>query len=154
MGGHWISAIIFVISVSLPQLACTPMQPDSLGVRNEMLAPCPKRLNCVCSDESESTYRISAYHSIANTVGAWQELRRFLGSLPRTRVVRATDAYLHVEARSRVFGFVDDVEFHLREFERTIAVRSASRTGYWDFGVNRRRIESIREHLRQRGIIR
>jgi uncharacterized protein (DUF1499 family) len=53
-----------------------------------------------------------------------------------------------------VFGFIDDVEFHLRPAERLIAVRSASRVGKYDFGVNARRIESVRQALRAQGLTR
>jgi uncharacterized protein (DUF1499 family) len=52
--------------------------------------------------------------------------------------------YLHAEFRSALFGFVDDVEFRMDETAGRIDVRSASRTGYFDFGVNRRRVEEIR----------
>ena len=53
-----------------------------------------------------------------------------------------------------MFRFVDDVEFHLRSAEGVIAVRSASRIGTSDFGVNRRRVERIRDRLIEAGAIR
>lgn len=83
----------------------------------------------------------------------WQALLEVVATLPRTTVVTKTDAYLHAESRSALFGFVDDVEFQLRPADKTIAVRSASRLGYWDLGVNRRRVEQIREVLRARGVV-
>jgi uncharacterized protein (DUF1499 family) len=52
--------------------------------------------------------------------------------------------YLHVEMRSLMFRFVDDVEFSLAASAGLIHVRSASRVGYSDFGVNRKRVERIR----------
>jgi len=58
------------------------------------------------------------------------------------------EAYWHVEFRSRVFRFVDDVEFLFGPAGRQIHVRSASRVGYSDFGANRRRIEEIRALFR------
>jgi uncharacterized protein (DUF1499 family) len=51
---------------------------------------------------------------------------------------------VRAEFRSRL-GFVDDVEFRIDEAAGRIHVRSASRKGYWDLGVNRRRVETIRE---------
>jgi uncharacterized protein (DUF1499 family) len=69
------------------------------------------------------------------------------------RVVQREQDYLRAEAVSRVFRFVDDVEFEILPEEGSIQVRSASRVGYWDFGVNRRRIERVRDALRRRGII-
>lgn len=64
--------------------------------------------------------------------------------LPRARIVTQTDNYLHAECRSRVLGFVDDLELHYRPGQGMISVRSASRLGYSDFGVNRKRVEKLR----------
>jgi uncharacterized protein (DUF1499 family) len=58
--------------------------------------------------------------------------------------VTQRDGYLHVEFTSATMGFVDDVEFVLDAPARTIHVRSSSRLGYRDFGVNRERVEKIR----------
>jgi uncharacterized protein (DUF1499 family) len=66
-------------------------------------------------------------------------------------VVSVTADYLHAQSRSLLFRFVDDIEFQLRADEQLIAVRSASRIGYYDWGVNRRRVERIRELLRAHG---
>jgi uncharacterized protein (DUF1499 family) len=66
--------------------------------------------------------------------------------------VNETSGYLHAECRSALLGFVDDLELHLRPSEGVIAVRSASRLGYSDFGVNRRRVEVLRASLISRGM--
>lgn len=66
-------------------------------------------------------------------------------AMPRTTVVTEEDLYLHVEFRSRVFGFVDDVEFGFDDGDALIHFRSASRTGYSDLGVNRKRMTAISE---------
>ena len=63
--------------------------------------------------------------------------------MDRARIVQSTDDYVHAEFRSVVFGFVDDVEFYFSP-PGTIQVRSASRTGYYDFRVNRERVETLR----------
>lgn len=65
-----------------------------------------------------------------------------VGEMDRTTVISRREDYLHVEYRTRI-GFVDDVEFLLDEQTRTVRFRSASRVGYWDLGVNRRRIEKF-----------
>jgi len=65
-----------------------------------------------------------------------------------------TDDYLHAECSSAFFGFVDDLELHLRPGQGTIAVRSAARLGHSDFGVNRKRVEKLRSLLTQQGVIR
>jgi len=60
-------------------------------------------------------------------------------------IVEDANGHIRAGATSKVFKFVDDVEFWLDPAKRIIQVRSASRVGYWDFGVNRKRIESLRE---------
>ena len=70
-------------------------------------------------------------------------LVRIIREMKRATIVTATPSYLHVEFRSALFRFVDDVEFVLDESARLVHFRSASRTGYYDFGVNRRRMEQI-----------
>ena len=66
-------------------------------------------------------------------------------------MVVADENFLHVEFRSAVFGFVDDVEFLFDDGNKVIHVRSASRVGYYDFGVNRRRVEELRKRFMAAG---
>ena len=68
-------------------------------------------------------------------------------------MVKATGDYLHAECASAIMGFVDDLELHLRSPEGTIAVRSASRVGYSDLGVNTNRVERLRQKLEQAGVV-
>lgn len=79
----------------------------------------------------------------------WPALRNIVLQLPRTQIVLETDDYIHAECTSAIFGFVDDLEFHLRSEDNLIAVRSASRLGSSDLGVNLKRIENIRNKLIQ-----
>jgi len=78
-----------------------------------------------------------------DTAPARARLLEVLNGMARVRLVQSTEDYLHTEVRSAVFGFVDDVEFYFNP-PGMIQVRSASRTGYYDFGVNRERVETIR----------
>jgi uncharacterized protein (DUF1499 family) len=73
-----------------------------------------------------------------------QVLKAAIATLPRTKLVEEGDRYLHYEFTSLLFRFVDDVEFLFDDETKTVHFRSASRTGYGDFGVNRRRMEQIR----------
>jgi uncharacterized protein (DUF1499 family) len=54
---------------------------------------------------------------------------------------------VHAESVSALFRFVDDVEFFFDDHQKVIHVKSASRTGYYDLGVNRRRIEIVRKRF-------
>jgi uncharacterized protein (DUF1499 family) len=115
------------------------------------LRPCPASPNCVSSDAADAAHAIPAIEFRGPANKAWQAAKDALLALPRTRIVVDTGLKLHAECTSAVFGFVDDVEFELRADQGSIAVRSASRTGYSDFGVNRRRIEAIRAAMRAPG---
>ena len=64
--------------------------------------------------------------------------------MPRTKIVTENETYLYAEFASNLMGFVDDVEFYLDKTAGVIHVRSASRLGQSDLGVNRQRIEAIR----------
>ncbi len=134
--------------------SCSGTRPANLGIKDGRLANCPSSPNCVSSDASDSAHSISAFQIIIPPTDAWRALRATLASLPRVQIVKVTDDYIHVECSSAVFGFVDDLELHLRSAQNSIAVRSASRLGHSDFGVNRKRVESLRGLLTQRGVIR
>lgn len=73
-------------------------------------------------------------------------VKNLLAGMPRTTLVTATDDYLHAVCRTRI-GFADDLECRLCRADGVIHVRSASRLGYYDFGVNRARVELLRRKL-------
>ena len=114
-----------------------------MGPAAGRLAPCPNTPNCVSSQESgrSAVAPLSFNDSASNALA---RLQRILESLPRTRIVESTDSYLHAEVKSRIFGFVDDIEFLVDPLAGRVHLRSASRVGYSDFGVNRARVETIR----------
>jgi uncharacterized protein (DUF1499 family) len=125
-----------------------------LGVVAGRLADCPDTPNCVCTDAADPEQRVEAFPLAIAPVEAWHAIRVAVTELPRTRIVKLTADYLHAECRSQWLGFVDDLELHLRETHgaTVVAVRSAARLGYWDFGVNRARVEELRRDLVKRGI--
>jgi uncharacterized protein (DUF1499 family) len=113
-------------------------RPTNLGAKDGRLAPCRRTPNCVCSQADPSDRE----HYIAPLKASIEQVRKAVEALPRTRIVVARPNYLYAEFRSRLLGFVDDVEFF---FDGTaVQVRSASRLGRRDFGVNRARIEELR----------
>ena len=107
------------------------------------LAACPSSPNCVGSGESGRCY-VAPFAFNDSPAAVLARLKRIVSGMPRTHIVEATDDYLHVQVKSRIFGFVDDVEFLVDPATRQVHLRSAARVGYSDFGVNRRRIEAIR----------
>jgi uncharacterized protein (DUF1499 family) len=134
--------------------SCSGTRPANLGVKDGRLANCPSSPNCVSSDAADSAHSISAFQIIIPPADAWRALRALLEELPRVQIITANEDYLHAECSSAVFGFVDDLELHLRSGQNSIAVRSASRLGHSDFGVNRKRVENLRGLLAKQGVIR
>ena len=145
--------IIAALLLAMPLFSCAGKRPTRLGVEAARLAPCPASPNCVSSDAADSTHSIAAFALAIPFREAWLAVRGSVESLPRTKIIFETSDYLHAECTSAFFGFVDDLELHLRTAERVIAVRSASRLGYSDLGVNRRRIEGLRALLIKQGIV-
>jgi uncharacterized protein (DUF1499 family) len=120
-----------------------------MGASDGRLASCPNTPNCVNSQETgRSAVAPLAFNDSA--AAALARLKRIVAALPRTRIVASTDSYLHAEVKSRIFGFVDDVEFLVDPLASQVHVRSASRVGYSDFGVNRARVETIRMRFTSR----
>ncbi len=108
------------------------------------LSPCPSSPNCVSTQAHDQDHGIAPFRYQHNLAEAKAALKALVLSLPRTKLVEEEDAYLHIEVTSLLFRFVDDVEFVFDESSKTVQFRSASRTGYSDLGVNRRRMEEIR----------
>ena len=113
-------------------------RPEDLGVKEGRLAPCKTTPNCVSSQANP----YDAEHYIEPLHGTLRDVRRAVDAMPRTKIIAQTETYLYAEFRSALLGYVDDVEF-LADGS-VIHVRSASRLGRRDFGVNRKRIETIR----------
>ena len=110
---------------------------------------CSGAPNCVCSTMPAGLpHAIEPFRFPAgcDATAAWTRLVEILERIPRLRIVEQTEDSLRAECRTRVFRFVDVLEFELLADESLIHVRSESQTGYWDLGVNRRRMEEIR-HL-------
>lgn len=124
-----------------------------LGIHHGKLSPCPTSPNCVCSDSTNKKHYIEPYQLKVKPGKGWEVFKEVISALPRITIISATNYYLHAEARSRIFRFVDDLEFQLHPQQNIIAIRSAARLGYYDLGVNRHRLEKMRSKLRSRGII-
>lgn len=128
---------------------CTISDSSNLAVEviagKNRLAPCPKSPNCVSSKDPMDKNYVQPLRYTGNKDAAYQKLVTLISSYQRARIVAKEANYLRAEFRSAILRFVDDVEFLFSADQQVIDVRSASRVGYYDFGVNRRRIEDIRK---------
>jgi uncharacterized protein (DUF1499 family) len=142
-----------ILIATMPLISCAGKRPADLGVATGSFAACPATPNCVSSDAADAAHQIAPLQLAVAPATAWPAVREFVAGMPRTAIVTETGDYLHAECRSAMLGFVDDLELHLRPGAGIIAVRSASRTGRSDFGVNRSRVEDLRAALIKRGIV-
>jgi len=117
------------------------------------LPPCPSSPNCVSSQAADSDHFIAPFKIKVKPEDAFAALKKALSEQSRTVITESTDTALHAEATSLIFRFVDDVDAILDADAGMIQIRSASRVGYSDFGVNRRRVEALRTALQQAGAI-
>ena len=130
----------FLIFLLLPGLS---LFASAAGAGDADLPPCPSSPNCVSSRDPDPSRRVDPIPFQRTAEEAREVLETVLRSLPRATIVASSGSRIRAEFRSRL-GFVDDVEFRIDEAAGVIHLRSASRTGYWDLGVNRRRVEAIR----------
>ncbi len=119
---------------------------DSRSTTPAGLAPCPDSPNCVSTKSTDPDHAMPPLPFLTSGRESMDRLVAIVREMKRATIVSATPSYLHVEFHSALFRFVDDVEFVLDESSRLIHFRSASRTGYYDFGVNRRRMKEISDH--------
>ncbi len=124
-------------------------RPDNLGVYSGRLAPCPSSPNCVSSYSQDAQHGIAALSYDSEPEMAIANLKQIIESMPRTNIVKEDEDYLYAEFTSKIMGYVDDVEFYVDQEANAIQVRSASRLGESDLGVNRERVETIREKLNE-----
>jgi uncharacterized protein (DUF1499 family) len=123
-------------------------RPERLGVVDGQLQPVRTQLtNAVSSFATTDYHRIAPLDASPDPQAAWTRLRGVLAGWPGATLVEERPGYLYAECRTKWMGFVDDVEFLLDEKARVIHVRSASRLGRKDFGVNRERVEAIRARM-------
>ena len=126
---------------------CSGTIPNNLGVKDGNLASCPDKPNCVSSQAKDKKHLIDPLPWQGSPESSLTEIIKIIENMPRTKIIKQENCYLYVEFKSALMGFVDDVEFFADNKAQIIHVRSASRLGYSDLGVNRKRIESIRSKM-------
>lgn len=126
---------------------------DQVTAGIDRLAPCPKSPNCVSSIDPMDEHYVAPLRYTGKKESAYQKLITLIASHQRARIVVEEANYLRAEFRSAILRFVDDVEFLFSAEQPVIDVRSASRVGYYDFGMNRRRIETLRNKWNEKLIM-
>ena len=114
--------------------------------KHEQFAPCPNSPNCVSSKSKKSASSIEPLH-YEGEEHPFTLIIPIIENMSRASLITQEENYLRFEFRSMLFSFIDDVEFSYDPENHLIHMKSASRSGYLDFGVNRKRLERIRKHF-------
>ncbi len=124
-----------------------PQPSDKPRLADGKLRPCPGTPNCVCSEHpgSQDWVEPIACEPMAHD-NAWAFLKQVIDDMGGM-VQREENGYIWATFTVPLFGFVDDVEFRLDKTGGVIQVRSASRLGFSDLGVNRSRVDDIRRRF-------
>ena len=141
-------ALLLFILISLLGLSASSRKQADLGLVNGKLRACPAKPNCVCSEFQDKPSSIEPLvYSIAHA-DAWHGIKEVVVDLGGEIVVEK-DVYLRVRFVTPLLRFIDDVELRHVEEHNQIHIRSASRVGRSDFGVNRKRVERLRQAFNQ-----
>lgn len=133
------TAIAVTTSMLLAACGSPQLRPSA-----QQFAACSGLPHCVSSQDVDPARRVEPIAYTGTRSGAQQLMVSLLRVMPEARIITQEDGYLHATFTSATLGMVDDVEM-IFPAQKFIDVRSSSRIGYYDFGVNRRRIETLRK---------
>ena len=136
-----------ILLLSAVVFGCSASRPAHPGMTDGKLQPCPDSPNCVSSQSPDKQHFVEPIHYEGTEQQAKDRLMNVIQGMKRAKIVTDLDHYIHAEFTSAFFRFVDDVEFYFDDRAKTLHVRSASRIGHSDFGVNRKRIEELRSRF-------
>ena len=132
-----------MMALILTSTACASV--ENIGMTEGKLAPCPDSPNCVSTQSEEKGHAMKPLPYLQTREASREKILSILKDMKRTEIVNLTESYIHVECRTALLHFTDDVAFFLDDTTRVVHFRSASRVGYYDFGLNRRRMKRISE---------
>ena len=142
MSWNWNTIILTIITIfsCIFISSCAGKVPTTIG----QFSVCPRTSNCVSTKNINTKNYISPIYYRGSRDNAKRVLLLAIQPIKFASIKKELDQFIHIEVTSKIFGFVDDVEFYLNE-PGIIHFRSASRIGYSDLGVNRERMETIRK---------
>lgn len=136
--------------IALAILTAQSCRAPALGVVEGQLTPCPDSPNCVCSHDTSESARIEPLPWTGEVDSTRECLLDAAETIPRCDLYESRDDYLRFVVTSALLRFKDDLEFLISPADRCVHVRSASRVGYSDLGVNRERVEQFRKAYHER----
>lgn len=138
-----ITVVMFVISAVLLTVLSCASNPPKVQLVDGRLRACPKSPNCVSSESDSASSRIEPLAFQCRPEKAWGDLKETIRQMGG-KIQEEHNGYLWATFTSKLFRFVDDVEFRMVSSDGIIHVRSGSRVGCSDLGVNRRRVDKLR----------
>jgi uncharacterized protein (DUF1499 family) len=141
--------VLFVISAVLLSVLSCASNPPKVQLVDGRLRACPNSPNCVSSEGDGTSSRVEPLTFQGLPEKAWGDLKETIREMGG-KIQEEHEGYLWATFTTRVFRFVDDVELRMVSTDGIIHVRSGSRKGYSDLGVNRRRVEKLRTLFNQR----
>lgn len=138
-----------LVSAGIILGGCFWSEPQKIGLDDGKLKPCPDSPNCVSSME-DGDHRIKPLKVYETQSRNQDRIVAFLQEQYDASVIERSDTYLRMTI-STTLGFIDDLELRYSSDKNLVHIRSASRIGHSDLGVNRQRIEKLREHLKNHG---
>lgn len=141
----------FALIVSTALFGCSNADNGTTSWPDRTMQACANKPNCVSTLDHRPQHQLTAFNLTEAGSNHWPQITRAALSLPGASLGQQGDNYIRVECRSRIFGFIDD--FEIRKQGKQLIIRSESRTGYSDFGVNRERAERFRRMLSEAGFI-
>lgn len=143
----------FIAAVGVAGLqACASLGTPAAGLIDGRLPECPPAPHCVSSLAADADRRVEPF-VLRDPAHDWPRLLDTVAATERTTLVSRDQRYAHAEVMSPWHFYTDDLEL-LRAPDGRVDVRSTSRVGYYDFKVNRRRVEVLRQKLLDAGILR
>ncbi|GAB3673601.1 DUF1499 domain-containing protein [Salinisphaera aquimarina] len=137
-----------VIVLTAGVVGCASSPPEQFTRSDNDFTPCSSAPHCVSSQaEKDSGHYVEPFAFAGTADGARQALLKALYSHDNATVEQADNRFIHATFRSTL-GFVDDATFVVQPHDHIIDVKSSSRIGYYDFGVNRRRVEDLRKRFK------
>jgi len=137
---------VLIFGIVFLAACCSGKRPSNIGAPGGIFTACPSSPNCVSSQapDTDTVHYIKPIQYTGTMADAHTRLTQITNSMTRAKIITSDEKYIHAEFTSALFRFVDDVEFFIDDSAKTIHFRSASRIGYGDMGVNRKRIEQVR----------
>ena len=123
---------------------CNNSVAPMIGSAPTALQPCSDKPNCVCSIETRAKFQVKPISIVLDQANLFEPILPLLNQLGEFRLERIEGNYLHGTFTSRLFRFKDDLELLYHPDQKLLHIRSASRVGYSDLGVNRKRINQFR----------